>query len=204
MAECPVCDGTGLLAAGIVEDACPLCDLAEVMSSATGDASMAVETTCTLALERAGVAFARHPVKYEDVKDGESLLASFARQSGGNIQQTVKTMVFDVGQPEPALVLMSHDWKVDSKKLAEKFSVAAKKVRTCSQDRATECTGYQFGGTTPIGVVRKMPIVAQEELQKEELIFINGGSRELVISLLRQDLEQIVGGISYWDVAKRE
>ncbi len=41
--------------------------------------------------------------------------------------------------------------QVDAKAVAAFTGVPTKKVRPCSAEAATAATGYEFGGTTPIG-----------------------------------------------------
>ena len=91
-------------------------------SPRTAPANPSDETAATAALDRAGVAFARYRVSYDDVRDGESLTQAYARQAGNApISATIKTLVYNTGCSAPILVLMPGELQVDTKKVRPEY-----------------------------------------------------------------------------------
>lgn len=101
----------------------------------------------------------------------------------------VKTLVFDA-DGQLIVVLMHGDMEVSTKTLARLLSV--KKVEPAEQKKAINATGYQFGGTSPFGLRKKLPIFVEETILDLPEIYINGGKQGLIVKIATSDLEKLI------------
>jgi Cys-tRNA(Pro) deacylase len=53
-------------------------------------------------------------------------------------------------------------------------------------------TGYQFGGTSPFGTKKNMPIYIEKSILDLDEIYINGGKRGLIIKITTKDLSTLL------------
>jgi Cys-tRNA(Pro) deacylase len=53
-------------------------------------------------------------------------------------------------------------------------------------------TGYMFGGTSPFGTRKKMPIYIEQSILDLENIYINAGKRGLIVKINSSDLVKII------------
>lgn len=175
-------------------------------------------TACTAVLDAAGIEYIRVPV---DPLDGHhqdidpttgktyTRIADHVRKDAQlSFSSLMKSMVFEYGEDAPLMVLMTKEYKIDPKKVAALVSsrlgkkISQNKVKMMKEEDAIKFTGFQFGGTTAIGIANKMIVIAQEDIQTEEDVFINGGSKAFLVGLSRRALESVVE-MEYADVAKR-
>lgn len=121
-------------------------------------------------------------------------------QEKGGTQQTakelnvdehsvVKTLVMDA-DGELIIVLMHGDKEVSTKELARLLSV--KKVEPAEARKAMNSTGYQFGGTSPFGLRKNLPIYVEKTIMELPYIYINGGKRGLIVKISTNDLEKLI------------
>lgn len=94
---------------------------------------------------------------------------------------TAKTIVFSTSDGEGAVVLMHGDLEVSTKKLARVLHV--KTTRPATQDEGRRWTGYEFGGTSPLGMRSELPVLAQETLGQLDIVYVNAGSRGFVVAV---------------------
>lgn len=123
------------------------------------------------------VAFVPHLYDYVD-HGGTS---ESARQLGFDEHSIIKTLVFETNDKKPLIVLMHGDRQVSTKNLARQIGV--KSVEPASQERATKFTGYQFGGTSPIGLRTSIPIYIEKTILDLDQIYINGGKRGFLVEI---------------------
>jgi Cys-tRNA(Pro) deacylase len=100
--------------------------------------------------------------------------------------QVIKTLVFETDQKVPLLVLMHGDREVSTKQIARILGV--KQVVPCDAGSAQRNTGYQFGGTSPFGTRRQLPVYAEKTIFDLPKIYINGGKRGFIIEIVPQVL----------------
>jgi Cys-tRNA(Pro) deacylase len=93
----------------------------------------------------------------------------------------VKTIVVIDESKSPSIILISGDKEVSLKSMARQLG--RKEIHLCPQDLALKITGYQFGGTSPFGTLKKIPIYHQIELEELDSIYINGGKRGYIIKV---------------------
>jgi Cys-tRNA(Pro) deacylase len=102
----------------------------------------------------------------------------------------IKTLVFETDQKKPLLVLMHGDCEVSTKQLARDIGV--KQIHPCDANTAMRHTGYQFGGTSPLGTRNALPVYVEKTILNLEKIYINGGKRGFIIEIAPQDLQKMI------------
>jgi Cys-tRNA(Pro) deacylase len=145
------------------------------------------ETPATQWLKRHGVQFGEHV--YEYVEHGGTAVSSQAL--GVDEHAVVKTLVMEDDAGKPLLVLMHGDRKVSTKNLARQ--VARKRIEPCAPEVAQRHTGYQVGGTSPFGTRKPMPVYVERSVLDLPRIYINGGRRGYLVSIVPSVLVQWLG-----------
>lgn len=112
-----------------------------------------------------------------------------AIELGVDEHSVIKTLVFDA-DGELVIVLMHGDKEVSTKELARILGV--KKAEPADQRKAMNATGYQFGGTSPFGTRKKIPVFVEDSILDLNEIYINGGKRGLIVKLQSSDLKKII------------
>ena len=112
--------------------------------------------------------------------------------------QVIKTLVFETEQKEPLLVLMHGDREVSTKQLARIIGV--KQISPCDAATAQRHTGYQFGGTSPFGTRRQLPVYVEKTILELQKIYINGGKRGFIVEVTPHDMCAVLS-ITEVDVA---
>ncbi|MDI6804321.1 MAG: Cys-tRNA(Pro) deacylase [Bacteroidota bacterium] len=127
--------------------------------------------------------FIPHFYKYE--KHGGTKVAS----SSLNIPEhnTIKTIVMETDSKQPFIVLMPGDMEVSTKQLARIISV--KHIEPCDERTAEKHTGYIFGGTSPFGTRKQLPVYVEKTIFNLNKIYINGGKRGFLVKITPKDLE---------------
>ena len=100
--------------------------------------------------------------------------------------QVIKTLVFETDGKKPLLVLMHGDREVSTKQMAR--IIGAKQVLPCDANTAQRTTGYQFGGTSPFGTRRELPVYVEKTILDLQKIYINGGKSGFIIEITPHDL----------------
>mmetsp|Transcript_56104 Transcript_56104/g.156315 ORF Transcript_56104/g.156315 Transcript_56104/m.156315 type:complete len:228 (+) Transcript_56104:78-761(+) len=151
-------------------------------------------TPATLLLESLGIEFEHFVVSKDLVQEGETITMSFARQCGlQDDHAMVKTMVYDVGsaaEDPPVFAILPGDLKIDTKALATAGGWNRKNVKPTKPDRATEITGYVFGGTTALGSKTRLRVLLEQRVLDLPRLYVNGGSTRLVLALTPADYQR--------------
>ncbi|HUF03472.1 MAG TPA: aminoacyl-tRNA deacylase [Aridibacter sp.] len=137
-------------------------------------------------LRNNGIDFVPHLFEYVE-KGGTS---HSAEALGIDEHAVIKTLIFETSEAKPVAVLMHGNREVSEKNLARHLGV--KSVSPASEDKARKWTGYVFGGTSPFGMKRKMPILAQRTIFGLEKIWINGGARGFLVEIDPADLRMAI------------
>ncbi len=151
-------------------------------------------TPAIRALRAAGVVFTHHNYAYEE-KGGTAVSA---RELGEDEHHILKTLVLEDDRKQPLLCLMHGDREVSLRGLAR--VIGARSVAMCSADAATKHTGYLFGGTSPFGTRKPLPVYAHTGIEALERVLINGGKRGFLVALPTRELVRVLGPI-FADVA---
>jgi Cys-tRNA(Pro)/Cys-tRNA(Cys) deacylase len=149
---------------------------------------MAKTTPATLALDRAGVAYALHTYDYDPEAPRVGLQA--AESLGVPPERVLKTLMAQVdGKPVCAVVASNRE--VAMKKLAA--AVGGKSAQMMRPADAERVTGYRVGGVSPFGQRRAAPTVVDEAALAHARVFVNGGQRGLQVELAPGDLVAALG-----------
>ena len=147
-------------------------------------------TRALLFLKEQGVAFDVHQYEYR----GTGHVAQTAAAAiGAPPEAVIKTVVFMV-DGDPVLALMDAAGRVSVSRLAAALG-SKSRAAECQPDDAERFTGYQVGGISPFGTRRRMPVVLDELLTLLPRVFINGGSRGLIVSLDTEDLIKVLDAV---------
>ena len=144
------------------------------------------ETPATQWLRAQGIAFSEHP--YDYVEHGGT--AESARQLGVPEHQVIKTLVMRDDKAQPLIVLMHGDCQVSTKNLAR--AIGARAVEPCKPEVAQRHSGYLVGGTSPFGTKKAMPVCVQASVLALPRIWINGGRRGYLVSLVPSVLTSLL------------
>jgi Cys-tRNA(Pro) deacylase len=102
----------------------------------------------------------------------------------------IKTLVL-IGDSKDIFIVLQHgDLEVSLKELAR--ILGYKVVAQCDQKTAMNATGYMFGGTSPFGTKKSLPVYAESSIFSLPKIYINGGKRGFIISIDPSLLKQIL------------
>ena len=102
----------------------------------------------------------------------------------------VKTIVMESDDHKPLLVLMHGDLEVSTKQLAR--IIGAKHIELCNAEVAQRHTGYQFGGTSPFGTRKKLPVYVEKSIFDLPKIYINGGKRGFLVEIEPKELRRVL------------
>jgi Cys-tRNA(Pro) deacylase len=89
------------------------------------------------------------------------------------------------------VVLMHGDRQVSTKQLAR--TIGVKQVVPCTPDTARKHTGYQVGGTSPLGTRKKLPVYMEQSILELALIYLNGGKRGFLVEISPQEVHRLLG-----------
>jgi Cys-tRNA(Pro) deacylase len=120
--------------------------------------------------------FTPHLYDYEE-KGGA---AQSADKLGVPLNSVIKTLIFDTGNGLVA-ILMHGGMEVSAKELARTLGV--KNAVPADSKSATNATGYVFGGTSPFGLRKNLPVYAEETIFALERVYINGGKQGFLIEI---------------------
>jgi len=143
-------------------------------------------TAAVRVLRAKGVAFTEHPYRYED--RGGTRVSS--RELGVDEHVVIKTLVMQDERKQPLIVLMHGDREVSTRNLARQ--IGARSVEPCDPAAAERYTGYQVGGTSPLGTRKPLPVYAERTILDLPRIYINGGRRGFLVALSPADLARVL------------
>lgn len=113
---------------------------------------------------------------------------------GCELGQIAKSLCFIV-DGNPILVVASGDQRVDDRKLADKFGVGRKKIKTAKPEECIAIYGFAPGGVSPVGHrTPNIPIYIDQSLQRFERIWAAAGSANANFSLTVDQLLTITAG----------
>jgi Cys-tRNA(Pro) deacylase len=146
----------------------------------------APSTPATRLLRERKVAFTEHLYRYEE--RGGTRVSS--RELGVDEHAVVKTLVMEDQDGAPLVVLMHGDREVSTKALARQLG--RREIRICKPEVANRHSGYQVGGTSPLGTRKAMPVVVERSILELPRIYVNGGSRGFLVGVDPKDLAALL------------
>ena len=143
-------------------------------------------TPATRLLRQSRVVFNEHLYSYEE-RGGTSVSA---RELGVDEHQIIKTLIMEDENKAPLIVLMHGDLEVSTKDLARHIGV--KTIRPCTPEVAQRHSGYQVGGTSPLGTRKAMPVYMELSVLDLEKIYLNGGKRGFLVAMSPHTLVELL------------
>jgi Cys-tRNA(Pro)/Cys-tRNA(Cys) deacylase len=147
-------------------------------------------TPATVALDRAGVPYTRHPYDHEPSAAGYGLEA--AEALGVEPVRVLKTLLVSTGAGL-AVGIVPVDGQLDLKAVASALDV--KSVTMAEPAVAERSTGYVVGGISPVGQKRALPTVLDETAYAFETVYVSGGRRGFDIGLSPDDLAAVTRAV---------
>ncbi|MFN3655739.1 MAG: Cys-tRNA(Pro) deacylase [Pseudolabrys sp.] len=148
---------------------------------------MAKSTPATLALQKAGVAFALHEYEYDP--NAERIGMQAAEALGIDPARLLKTLMARAGE-QIVCVLAPSDREVNLKKLAAAAGV--KHAAMLGAAEAERRTGYHVGGISPFGQKSRARVFVDASALAFPKVLCNGGRRGLQIELAPADLVKVL------------
>lgn len=148
---------------------------------------MSRTTPATLALDKAGVAYALAAYDYDPGADRVGLQA--AEALGVAPGEVLKTLMVSV-DGKPACVVLASDREVSMKKLAA--ALGGKSAAMMKPADAERLTGYRVGGVSPFGQKKRAPTVIDADAAALPLAYVNAGQRGLQLRLAPADLVRVL------------
>ena len=142
-------------------------------------------TTAIRYLSEKKINYIPHQYEYE----GKGGTKQTAQMLNVDEHFVIKTLVFSADNSE-IIVLMHGDLEVSTKELARILNV--KKIEPANVEKATKATGYQFGGTSPFGTKKILPIYAEETIFDLAKIYINGGKKGFILEMNIDELKKAI------------
>ncbi|CAN7387368.1 Cys-tRNA(Pro) deacylase [Terrabacter sp. LjRoot27] len=143
-------------------------------------------TPATVALDRAGITYSRHPYEHDPAAASYGLEAAAAL--GVEPSHVFKTLLVDTGTTL-AVGVVPVDGQLDLKAVAAALGV--KSVTLADPAAAERSTGYVVGGISPVGQKRALPTVLDETAYDHGTVYVSGGRRGFDIGLSPEDLAAV-------------
>lgn len=138
-------------------------------------------------LDRAKLPYAVQPYTY----DTEQLEVShIATENNLPLEQIYKTLVLKGDKNGILVALVNGSEQLQLKKVAQ--ASGNKKVALLSTKDLLSATGYIRGGCSPIGMKKDYPIYLDEQALSLPRLYLNAGSRGLLLALSPEDLRQAI------------
>lgn len=147
-------------------------------------------TPATVALDRAGVGYTRHP--YEHDASAQSYGLEAAAALGVDPAHVFKTLLVDTGTGL-AVGVVPVDGQLDLKAMASALGVKA--VTMADPAAAERSSGYVVGGISPLGQKRALPTVLDDTAYALEHVYVSGGRRGFDVGLSPVDLAHLTRAV---------
>lgn len=147
------------------------------------------KTNALRQLDLLGISYTLLPYSYqEDQLD----LDTIARENGLQLEQVFKTLV-TLGETEAVVALVGGHSTLDLKRLAS--CSGNKRLQLAPIAQLPRLTGYVRGGCSPVGMKKELHVFIDEDAWMHEQIFVNAGSRGLLMCLSPDALLQACAGV---------
>jgi Cys-tRNA(Pro)/Cys-tRNA(Cys) deacylase len=147
-------------------------------------------TPATVALDRAGITYTKHPYEHDPAAPSYGLEA--AEALGVEPARVFKTLLVDTGKGL-GVGVVPVDGQLDLKAVAA--ALGAKSVTMADPGAAERSTGYVVGGISPVGQRRALPTVLDETAYAFDVVYVSGGRRGFDIGLAPADLAQVTRAV---------
>ncbi|GAA2484348.1 Cys-tRNA(Pro) deacylase [Terrabacter carboxydivorans] len=147
-------------------------------------------TPATVALDRAGIGYTRHP--YEHAASAQRYGLEAAAALGVDPAHVFKTLLVDTGTGL-GVGVVPVDGQLDLKAMASALGVKA--VTMADPAAAERSTGYVVGGISPLGQKRALPTVLDDTAYTLERVYVSGGRRGFDVGLSPVDLARLTRAV---------
>lgn len=137
-------------------------------------------------LKKSGIHYTLCSYKYQE-NGGTARAAS---ELAVDEHTVLKTLIMEDHTGKPLVIIMHGDKQVSTKAFARVLNV--KSIKPCDPKTAHQHTGYQVGGTSPMGLKKPLGIYMEESIGDLPRIFINAGKRGLLAEMSSEDLIDIL------------
>ena len=125
--------------------------------------------------------------------DSENLnVGKIAKDNDLALEQVYKTLVLEGDKTGVIVALVAGDQSLSLKKMATISK--NKKVAMLAVKDLQKHTGYIRGGCSPIGMKKQYPVYISEEAKDLEKLYINAGTRGILVGLVPSDLQDLAQG----------
>ncbi len=138
-------------------------------------------TSATRFLQEKNIVYTPYQYTYEE----QGGTKQTAQELNTDEHAVIKTLVL-ASEKEVYIVLMHGDMEISIKEFSRILNI--KKIEMCRAEVAIKSTGYQFGGTSPFGTKKQLPIYAEESIFDIDEIYINGGKQGFILKINSKDL----------------
>lgn len=115
---------------------------------------------------------------------------SSALALGVDTERIIKSMVFSV-QGKPVVALIPGNLRTDMKAVANVMGV--KKVRLAEPQAVQEWTGFRIGTVPPVGHLKEIPVLMDEEIPRDGNIYPAAGGSSNAFETTFEMLQKITG-----------
>lgn len=149
-----------------------------------------IDTPSTRFLTAHGISYTVHD--YEYVSDPGKIGIQAAAGIGIDQEKVFKTLMVEIDKKQIVCAVIPVHQKMNLKKVAALFG--GKNARMLNAEKAEALTGFQIGGISPFGARTQVPVVFENAALKQDVMYINGGGRGIVIGLNPQQAIASVHG----------
>jgi Cys-tRNA(Pro) deacylase len=134
---------------------------------------------------------AGHDVDAEIIDPGRPTptVPSAAEALGVRTGQIIKSLLFEGDDGRVVLVIARGTQKVDRKKVADASGL--RKPRLASAARVLNITGYEAGGTPPVGHSTPVPVLIDSAVLDEPVVYGGGGRVDLLLRIRSEDIRRL-------------
>jgi prolyl-tRNA editing enzyme YbaK/EbsC (Cys-tRNA(Pro) deacylase) len=140
---------------------------------------------------RAALVAAGVDVELRSFPAGTRTAVDAAAAIGVAVGQIVKSLVFVTASGQPVLVLASGVNRVDERRVGERLGEA---IGRADADLVRSATGFAIGGVPPLGHVRALPTLIDEDLLAFDEVWAAAGTPRDVFAIEPGTLVRATGG----------
>ncbi|WP_117215670.1 YbaK/EbsC family protein [Allorhizocola rhizosphaerae] len=123
--------------------------------------------------------------------EGVHTAAAAAQALGVQVGQIANSLIFQIGDDEPLLILTSGAHRVDTAKVAAELGVP--KLKRATPEFVREHTGQVIGGVAPVGHPKPVRTLLDRDLAQYDVIWAAGGIPQAVFPIGYAQLRAITG-----------
>jgi Cys-tRNA(Pro) deacylase len=135
----------------------------------------------------------QHDIDAEIVRPGVGTptVSAAAEALGVQTDQIIKSLLFQGRDGETVVAIVRGTAKVDRRKLSRATGI--RKPRLASPQTVLELTGYEAGGTPPIGYRHELAVVMDDGVFDKSVVFGGGGEIDVMLRISPETIRRIVG-----------